>query len=84
MKLADLKVNDFADLVASDAPAPGGGSVAALYGAMGAALTAMVAGLTQGRKKYADYAEHAAEAERQRKLVALRDGPGYGCIQCCQ
>ena len=78
MKLADLKVREFADLVASDAPAPGGGSVAALYGSVGAALTAMVACLTQGRKKYAEYAEHAAEVQRQasalqEKLIDVMD-----------
>ena len=56
MKLAELTVTGFADIVSSDAPAPGGGSCAALYGAIGAALTAMVGGLTQGRKKYAEYA----------------------------
>ena len=50
MKLAELTVTGFADIVSSDAPAPGGGSCAALYGAIGAALTAMVGGLTQGRK----------------------------------
>ena len=54
MKLAELTVTGFADIVSSDAPAPGGGSCAALYGAIGAALTAMVGGLTQGRKKYAE------------------------------
>ncbi len=72
MKLADLKVNEFADLVASDAPAPGGGSVAALYGAIGAALTAMVACLTQGRKKYAEYAEHAAEVQQQASALQAK------------
>ena len=54
MKLAEMTVTGFADTVASDAPAPGGGSCAALYGSIGAALTAMVGGLTQGRKKYAE------------------------------
>ena len=78
MKLADLKVHEFADLVASDAPAPGGGSVASLYGAIGAALTAMVACLTQGRKKYAEYAEHAAMVQQQAsdlqaKLIDVMD-----------
>ena len=72
MKLADLKVNEFADLVASDAPAPGGGSVASLYGAIGAALTAMVACLTQGRKKYAEYAEHAAEVQQQASALQAK------------
>ncbi|MCR5825310.1 MAG: cyclodeaminase/cyclohydrolase family protein [Oscillospiraceae bacterium] len=63
MKLADMTVTQFVDTVASDAPAPGGGSVAALEGSIGAALTAMVGNLTQGRKKYADYAEYAAVVE---------------------
>ena len=65
MKLADLKVSEFADLLASDAPAPGGGSAAALEGALGAALTAMVCGLTVGKKKYADYQELAAETQKK-------------------
>lgn len=65
MKLAQMTVAQFVDTVASDAPAPGGGSVAALEGSIGAALTAMVACLTQGRKKYADFAEYAAEVEKK-------------------
>ena len=43
----------FTASVASPTPAPGGGSVAAHVGALGAALAQMVAGLTVGRKKYA-------------------------------
>jgi glutamate formiminotransferase/formiminotetrahydrofolate cyclodeaminase len=46
-------VSGFTAAVASSTPAPGGGSVAAHVGALGAALTQMVAGLTVGRKKYA-------------------------------
>ena len=72
MKLADMTVTGFADTVASDAPAPGGGSCAALYGSIGAALTAMVGGLTQGRKKYAEYAEHAAEVEKKGNELKTR------------
>ena len=45
-------VSGFTAAVASPVPAPGGGSVAAHVGALGAALTQMVAGLTIGRKKY--------------------------------
>jgi len=44
----------FLDELASSSPAPGGGSVAALAGALGAGLTAMVCNLTIGKKKYAD------------------------------
>jgi len=55
MKLADLTVADFTQTMASDAPAPGGGSVSALCAANGAALCAMVARLTQGKKKYVEF-----------------------------
>lgn len=72
MKLADMTVAQFVDTVASDAPAPGGGSVAALAGSIGAALTAMVANLTQGRKKYAEYAEYAAEVEQKGNVLKAR------------
>jgi len=44
---------DFLDQLASDSPAPGGGSAAAYAGAAGAALVAMTARLTLGKKKYA-------------------------------
>ena len=47
----------FLDDLASSSPAPGGGAVAALAGALGAALTAMVCNLTIGKKKYADVEE---------------------------
>ena len=63
MKLAELKPAEFVDLLASDAPAPGGGSAAALEGALGAALTAMVCGLTVGKKKYAEFEELAQSAQ---------------------
>lgn len=51
--LGTKTVNEFIEEVASDLPAPGGGSVSALAGALGAALTAMVCRLTIGKKKYA-------------------------------
>lgn len=64
-KLAELQTSEFVDLLASDAPAPGGGSAAALEGALGAALTAMVCGLTVGKKKYAEFEALAAEAQKK-------------------
>ncbi len=51
--LAGETVSGFVSAVASSAPVPGGGSVAAHVGALGSALAEMVAGLTVGRKKYA-------------------------------
>lgn len=51
--LADEQSNAFLDALASSSPTPGGGSAAAHAGAMAAALVAMVARLTLGKKKYA-------------------------------
>jgi formiminotetrahydrofolate cyclodeaminase len=53
-QLIDKAVSQFLDELSSSAPAPGGGSVAALSGALGAALVSMVCNLTVGKKKYAD------------------------------
>jgi len=52
--LVDLKVKDFIAQVASDSPAPGGGSVAALSASLGAGLLSMLANLTAGKKGYED------------------------------
>ena len=71
MKLAEMEVKDFAAVLASDAPAPGGGSVAGLEGALGAALTSMVSALTVGKKKYADVQEQAEKTGE--KARALKD-----------
>ena len=69
--LADLTVKDFVDELASDSPAPGGGSVAALCGALSAALSAMVANLTFGKKGFIDRNEEMdALARDGQKLKA--------------
>ncbi len=68
MKLADMNVTEFANVLASDAPAPGGGSTAALSGSLGAALTAMVCTLTIPKKAYAD---HAADLEAVREKASV-------------
>ena len=52
-KLTDKPTKSFLDELASSAPAPGGGSVAALSGALGAGLISMVCNLTLGKPKYA-------------------------------
>lgn len=65
--LANLSLTAFTDELASVSPAPGGGSVAALAGALGAGLAAMVPQLTVGKKGYAKARtlmnETAAEAQ---------------------
>ena len=54
MQLSKLDVTEFTNVLASEAPAPGGGGAAALVGAIGTALGNMVGSLTVGKKKYAD------------------------------
>lgn len=87
MKLIDMTVTEYLATVASDAPAPGGGSAAALCGAQGCALAAMVAKLTLGKKKYPDDQELcirvAKEAEELAKLLEAqidRDTEAYNLI----
>lgn len=78
MKLVDLSLTEFAQVLGSDAPAPGGGSAAALSAANGISLTKMVCELTLGKKKYAEFeAEiaqvHAESARLQESLLAAID-----------
>lgn len=70
MKLTEMKVNEFISVLASDAPAPGGGSASALAGAMGVGLSKMVAALTLGKPKYAEYEEKVQQIfDRADKLT---------------
>lgn len=71
MKLIDMQVKEYLEVLKSDAPAPGGGSVSALAGAQGTALFMMVADLTLGKEKYADYQEVCREAKE--KGMALHE-----------
>lgn len=71
-------VAQFLDELASSAPVPGGGSGAALVGALGAALASMVCNLTVGKPKYADVQDEIqallAQTEALRaRLTALID-----------
>ncbi len=81
---AEQSVPDFARQVASAAPTPGGGSVAAVAGALAAALATMVARLTIGKAKYAEHeaamrqVEEGAESLRQTLLeLADEDSRAY-------
>jgi len=71
MKLTQMQTREFINVLASDAPAPGGGSAAALAGAQGCGLGAMVCALTIGKSKYAEYEEINKAAEA--KLQKLKD-----------
>ena len=70
-KLTEKPIKSFLDELASSVPAPGGGSVAALSGALGAALISMVGNLTIGKEKYASVQDEISEllekSERLRK-----------------
>ena len=61
MDMTTKSCREFVEVLASDAPAPGGGGAAALVGAVGTALGNMVASLTVGKKKYANVEGEIAE-----------------------
>lgn len=56
-QLSNKTCIEFTEVLASKAPVPGGGGVAALVGALGSALCSMVGNFTTGKKKYACYEE---------------------------
>ena len=77
-KLANLTITEFNDLLSTDAPAPGGGSVAALAGSIAASLGSMVMNLTYDKKGYeqfnAETNELAKELQnRKYELIDLID-----------
>ena len=88
--LTDLTVKDFLNKVAGSDPVPGGGSIAALNGALASALAAMVANLTIGKKKYTEVQEDmqaiAQEAERLMGDFTAdidRDSDAYDRVFAC-
>ncbi len=70
-KLIDLNVREFANETASESPAPGGGSVSALAGAIGSALGAMVANLSANKRGWDDKVDYYSEFAE--KLQALQE-----------
>ena len=80
-------LSGFVGSVASPNPTPGGGSVAAHVGALGAALAQMVAGLTVGKKKYAavdaemrEIAIRAAAVGNALSTLVARDAAAYAIV----
>lgn len=83
----DQPLRHFMDKLASKSPEPGGGSVAALTGALGAALVSMVSNLTLGKEKYKDVQPQIeALLKQSEKLRAemqdliQRDTEAYGAL----
>jgi glutamate formiminotransferase/formiminotetrahydrofolate cyclodeaminase len=63
--LVSMKVTSFLSELASSSPAPGGGSVAALAGSLGAALSSMVCNLTIGKEKYAEVQSEIKDTQKK-------------------
>lgn len=73
--LVEMKLNDFVDEVSRESPAPGGGSIAALAGALGASLSSMVSNLTankRGSEKVDDILNDAADKCQDIKLALVK------------
>ena len=66
-----LTIDDFCQLLSTPAPVPGGGSVSAYVASLGAALAGMVANLTSGKKKYAEYQDEIEDIIKAANI--LRD-----------
>jgi len=77
-RLASMSLTDFADETASESPAPGGGSISAYIGALGAALATMVANLSSHKKgwdeRWEEFSNWAEKAEQYKsELIKLVD-----------
>src|SRR6184192_1664336 len=78
LSLAKMNLREFCNETLSDSPAPGGGSVAALMGALGASLGGMVANLSAGKRGWDDKLEYfsgwAVKAQQLKdELLSLVD-----------
>lgn len=71
--LKDLSLEEYLEIVDSDAPTPGGGSVGALVGALGAALSRMLAHLSLNKKKFIE----ATQEQKEMFVTAANDIKHY-------
>lgn len=85
--MLDQTVGSWLDEVASAAPAPGGGAVAALNAAVGAALVSMVCNLTIGKPRYAAYEplmlqalSEATDLRNRAVELAAEDARAFGAV----
>lgn len=86
-KLNDMTVSDFSDETASESPAPGGGSVSAYMGSLGAALATMVANLSSHKrgwddywKEYSDWADKGIALQARLKELVDEDTEAFNKI----
>ena len=86
-RLSQHTIEHFVEGLASDAPTPGGGGVAALSGALGTALSAMVCSFTVNKPRYAEFDAQAAQSlvvchTLQRNLLDAmeRDAETFGAV----
>ncbi len=83
----DQPIRHFMDKLASKSPEPGGGSVAALTGALGAALVSMVGNLTLGKEKYKDVQPRIEQLLKESEILRSemqdliqKDTEAYGAL----
>ena len=86
-RLVDLTVAGFVEETAAESPAPGGGSVAAAVGALGAALGTMVANLSSHKrgwdarwKEFSDWAERGKAAHAELTALVDRDTDAFNVL----
>lgn len=74
-KMKDMNIKEILDLTAGDAPAPGGGAISAIAGALGSALGRMVLSLSYGKKAFLALDEEIQEKlkEKHEELDLLGD-----------
>ncbi len=87
MSFRDLTIEEFVERLSSAAPVPGGGAASAIAASLGGSLVAMVAGLSQGRDRYAAHAATHEEAVHVGRELASRflsladdDAAAYGAF----
>lgn len=86
-QLVDMSLEEFADETASESPAPGGGSIAAYMGALGAALSGMVANLSSHKRgwdnrweEFSDWAEKAKDYQTELLKMVDEDTNAFNRI----